>query len=96
MGLYQKEVFIRDKTGQWNLKSSTIEKAPHDLGRWEQTRQLENNSNLGEKTYFDFAPTKTGLNQKVTRARTYFGKNEKVVRTLITTANKLPRNRSRS
>lgn len=93
MGLYQKDVFKRDKTGQWNLISSSIEKAPHDVGRWEQSHKLEKVSAMGERTYLDKSPTRTGLNQKVVRARTYFGTNEKVVRTLITTANKLPKGR---
>ena len=95
MGLYQKDVYKKNSKGNWVKTKTTIEKAPHDVGRWEQTQRLEKHSNLGEKTFFDSVSTKTGINQKVTQARTYFGNNEKVVRTLITTSNKLPRNRSR-
>lgn len=92
MGWYKKEVFKRDNKGKWKKQSSEFEKAPTDIGRWKRSSELEKKSSLKEMTYFSTKPTKTGVNEKVTRVRTYFGKNEKVVRTLITTSNKLPKN----
>lgn len=92
MGWYKKEVFRKDNKGNWKLITSNSEKAPHEFGRWQQSNKLEQKSNLKEKTYLTSEPTKTNLNIKVVQARTYFGKNEKVVRTLITTSNKLPKN----
>lgn len=91
MGWYKKEVFIKDNKGKWRKKKSELESAPTDLGRWQQSCRLEKKSSLGEKTYIDDASTKGGINRKVVQARTYFGKNEKVVRTLITTSSKLPK-----
>lgn len=90
MGWYIKEVFKKDNTGKWRKQSSELEKAPTDIGRWQRSCELEKKSSLKERTYLSTMPTKTGINEKVTRARTYFGKNEKVIRTLITTSNKLP------
>ena len=91
MGWYKKEVFIKDSKGKWRKKKSELESAPTDVGRWKQSCRLEKKSSLGEITYIDKVPTRTGINQKVIRARTYFGENEKVVRTLITTSSKLPK-----
>lgn len=90
MGLYQKDVFKKDKNGKWKKVKSTIEKSPHDVGRWSRSNEFEKRSSLGEKTFLNIAPTRGGLNEKVVQARTYFG-DEKVVRTLITTSNKLPK-----
>lgn len=90
MGWYEKKEFIKTRNGKWQCVKCGLEKAPHDVGRWEQSNKLEKNSSLGEKTYIDRLPTKSGINQKVAQTRTYFGNNEKVVRTLITTSNKLP------
>lgn len=92
MGLFKKEVFIKDKNGNWNKVKSQIEKAPHEVGRWNRSRELEKNSDLKERTYLKIIPTRTGINSKVTKATTYFGDNEKVVRSLITTSNRLPEN----
>ncbi len=90
MGLYEKNTYLKDKNGRWHLVGKKIEQAPHDYGRWAQSCALEKRSGLGEKTYINHVPTRTGINRKVTEARTYFGKNEKVVRKLITTSSKLP------
>ena len=92
MGLFKKEVFKKDKKGNWKKVKSTIENAPHDYGRWAKSNELEKNSGLKERTYIKFSSTRTGMNYKVTKASTYFGEDEKVVRTLITTSNKLPKN----
>ncbi len=90
MGWYEKKEYIKTRNGKWQCVRCGLEKAPHDVGRWEQSNKLEKNSSLGEKTYIDRLPTKSGINQKVAQTRTYFGNNEKAVRTLITTSNKLP------
>lgn len=95
MGLYKKEVFKKDNKGNWKKISSSVEKAPHDVGRWNRSVELEKRSNEGEKTYFNVGSTRGELNEKVVSARTYFGNNEKVVRTLITTSNKLPKTKKR-
>lgn len=95
MGLFEKNVYKKDRNGNWRLISSKVEKAPHDVGRWEQSKKMEKNSSLGEVSYIDKKPTFGGLSQKVTRIRTYFGKDEKVVRTLITTSNRLPKSYKR-
>lgn len=95
MGLFEKKVYKKDNKGNWKLVSSKVEKAPHDVGRWEQSRNLEKKSSLGEKSFIDKKPTFGGLSQKVTEIRTYFGNDEKVVRTLITTSNRLPKSYKR-
>ena len=94
MGIYKKEVFKKDKKGAWKKVKSTTENAPHDVGRWKRSLALEKKSSAGEKTFINIAPTRGGLNEKVVSARTYFG-NEKVVRTLLTTSNKLPKGRKK-
>lgn len=93
MGLYKKEVFKKDNNGNWQKQSSTIEKAPHDIGRWQRSCELEKKSDLRERSYITHGTTRTGINKKVQQVRSYFG-NEKVVRTLITTANKLPKDKN--
>lgn len=95
MGLYQKDVFKKDNRGNWRKTKSTIEKAPHDFGRWLRSGELEKKSGSNEQTYLKSSPTRTGMNYKVDKATTYFGKDEKVVRTLITTSNKLPKNKKK-
>ncbi len=90
MGFFRKCVYKKDKNNKWFCVNCSIEKAPHDVGRWEQSNRLEKKSKLGERSFYTKEPTKSGVNQKVTQIRTYFGKDEKVVRTLITTSNKLP------
>ena len=95
MGLFEKNTYKKDKYGRWKLVDSKVEKAPHDMGRWKRSLQMEENSSLGEKTYITPEITKGGLNIKVKQARTYFGPNDKVVRTLITTSNKLPKSYKR-
>ncbi len=92
MGLYEKQYYKKDKNGNWKPKGSpAIEKCPHDEGRWRQSCKLEEVKGLGEKTYLSFSSTATGINRKVTQVRCYFGDGTKVVRKLITTANKLPK-----
>ncbi len=90
MGWYEKKDYIKTRDGKWKCVKCGIEKAPHEVGRWNQSCALEKKSSLGEKTYVDKVSTKSGINQKVAQTRTYFGDKEKVVRTLITTSNKLP------
>lgn len=90
MGLYKKVVSRKDKNGKWECISCEIEKAPHDLGTWERNRELEKKSDIGEYSYYTIGTTRTGLNKKVDRISSYFNNgNEKVVRQLITTSNKL-------
>lgn len=94
-GLFQKETFNKNANGKWVKTSSSIERAPTDVGRWAQSKVLEKNSTLGEKTYFKIGTTRSGINQKIVKASTYFGPEKKVVRTLITTSNNLPKNYKR-
>lgn len=91
MGLFRKQNFVRNKSGNLVLVKDEIENAPHDIGRWMQSKELEKKSDLHERVYMNFQSTKGGLNKKVTKVSSYFGKNEKTVRTLITTSNKLPK-----
>ncbi len=95
MGWFEKKTFVKDGKGKWKLVKSGLEKAPTDVGRWEQSLRLEKNSSLGERTFLNFAETKTGINRKVVQARTYFGRNKKVVRDLITTSNSIPKHYER-
>lgn len=90
-GWFQKEIFNKNANGKWVKTSSSFERAPADVGRWTQSKILEKNSSLGEKTYFKTLSTRSGINQKVVKANTYFGPDKKVVRTLITTSNNLPK-----
>nr|DAH47051.1 MAG TPA: hypothetical protein [Inoviridae sp.] len=90
MGLYEKRHYIKTRDGKWKCTECSIEKAPHDVGRWNQSCKLEEKSLLGEKTYLKKQKTKSGISQKIAKASTYFPDNTKVVRTLITTSNKLP------
>lgn len=93
MGLFNTKYYRKNNEGKWVLVKSKIEKAPHDIGRWNQNNHIERNSKYKDKTYFTTKPTKSGLNQKVVKATTYFAEGDvKVVRDLITTSNKLPRN----
>jgi len=91
MGIYKKETKVLNNNGKWVTVSTKLEKAPHDVGRWKRSCELERRYPNGERSFYDFKPTKSGINSKVTQVRTYFGNNEKVVRTLITTSNKLPK-----
>lgn len=90
MGWFEKKEYVKTSNGKWLCVKCGLEKAPHEVGRWEQSNKLERNSSLGERTYIDSASTKSGINQKVVKASTYFPDNTKTVRTLITTSNKLP------
>lgn len=90
MGWFEKKEYIKTRDGNWKCVKSGLEKAPHDVGRWNQSCKLEEKSLLGERTYLKKQKTKSGVSQKVSKASTYFPDNTKVVRTLITTSNKLP------
>ena len=93
MGIYREESFKRNSKGNWVKTNSKIKyNVPHDYGRWVRSCEIEKKSSAKEKTFLSYENTRGGLNKKVTEARTYFGPNEKVVRTLITTSNKLPKN----
>lgn len=91
MGWYEKKVYKKQKNGAWKCVKCELERAPHDVGRWTQSGELEKKSSIGETTYFTRAKTMSGINQKVIQARTYFGADEKVVRNLITTSSRLPK-----
>ena len=91
MGWYEKKVYRKKQNGSWNCVKRELEKAPHDVGRWNQSGVLEKRSSIGEKTQFTKEKTRSGINQKVTKVRTYFGKNERVDRNLITTSSRLPK-----
>lgn len=91
MGWFKKDSYKRDGKGKWKLVKSELESAPTDYGRWSQSCNLEKKSTLGERSYVDTGVTRTGINRKVTQVRTYFSKDEKVVRNLITTSSRLPK-----
>lgn len=91
MGWFSKETYKRKPNGKWKLVKSEVEHAPTDYGRWKQSGVLEKKKSNGERTYVDFAPTKSGVNVKATQIRTYFSDDEKVVRNLITTSDRLPK-----
>lgn len=83
MGIFLVQNFKKDSKGNWVETSKKIDKAPHDVGRWNRSRDLD-------ETYVVTATTRGGLSQKVVRTTTYFDKGrEKVNYKLITTSNKL-------
>ncbi len=89
MGIYKEEHFIKSKNGKWGLSKIQIVKAPHDIGRWQRSAELDMKNNNGDYTLFQAEVTKSGLNKKVTNVVSMLGANEKVERTLITTSSKL-------
>lgn len=91
MGLYQVKRYTKDKKGNWNCCSCKIENAPHDVKFWGNSKKVESKSNLGEHTFLTVKQSRTGKTKQVANAVTYFGKSEKVSRTLITTSSKLPK-----
>ncbi len=91
MGWFEKKVYKKQKNGSWKCVKCELEKAPHEVGRWNQSGVLEKKSSAGERTRFFREKTRSGINQKVTKIRTYFGRNERVDRNLITTSNRLPK-----
>ena len=91
MGWFEKKVYKKQKNGSWKCVKCELEKAPHEVGRWNQSGVLEKKSSAGERTSFFREKTRSGINQKVTKIRTYFGRNERVDRNLITTSNRLPK-----
>ena len=91
MGLYDTKVYRKDSKGKWRLHERKIDRAPHEVGRWQQNARLERESKTGDYTFYQSAPTRGGLNQKVVRSVGYVGDREKIERNLITTSNKLPK-----
>lgn len=91
MSLYNKCVYKKDKKGKWVCVKSEIEKCSSDVGCWERSNELESKLKLGERTFYTKQPTRSCVNHKVVQVRSYFGKDEKVIRNLITTSNKLPK-----
>lgn len=89
MGIFKEERFIKDKKGCWKKTKEQIVKAPHDLGRWERSAELDNKTNGKYFTIYQADVTKSGLGKKVTRIVSGFGCNEKVEYNLITTTSKL-------
>ncbi len=89
MGIFKEDSYKKDKNGKWKLVKTQIVKAPHDLGRWERSAEMDLKNGKGCYTNFQAEVTKSGLNKKVTSIVSIFGKNEKVERKLITTSNKL-------
>lgn len=91
MGIYLEEHFIKDKDGSWVPIRTQIVKAPHDLGRWQRSVELDSKNNNSDFSVFQTRTTKSGFNKKVTNIVSMFGRNERVDRTLLTTSNKLSR-----
>ena len=91
MGIYKEQHFIKDKNGKWKKTKTQIVKVPHDLGRWQRNMELDKKSVFDDETLIQVDVTKGGLNKKVTRIVSKLGKNERVVRDLITTSSRMPR-----
>lgn len=91
MAFYRETKYQKDNSGKYQQKETRVSKAPADVGRWGQSGKMERQGTYGERTRFVTEPTRGGLNQKVVRATTYFPDGEKIDRTLITTANRLPK-----
>lgn len=83
MGIYLVKNYEKNKNGKFDLKSQKIDKAPHDVGRWQ-------NKNGVDLSLVEIKPTKSGLNQKVVKSVNYFdNKQSKTVYSLLTTSSKL-------
>ncbi len=91
MGIYQKKVFKKNKKGEWECKSCKTETVSHDFNFWKKSFKTEQKSDFGEHTFLSLRNSKTSDKKFVSSATTYFGNDEKVVRTLLTTSNKLPK-----
>ena len=95
MGIYQKKVFKKNKKGEWECKSCKTETVSHDFNFWKKSANAEKKSDISEHTYLTLRDSKTNDKKFVTSATTYFGNDEKVVRTLVTTSNRLPKRKGR-
>ncbi len=71
MGIYNEKIYIKDNKGNWKLCNEQIIKRYHDIGRHLQNQSIEKKSRFNDKTIFVSKPTKTGLNQKVTKVTSY-------------------------
>ena len=91
MALYKKQLFVKTRKGIWKCKECKIEKIPCSETFWKKSNLIEKKSQIGEHTYLTFVYSKNGCDKIVSKAITYFGKNEKVIRELITTSNVLPK-----
>lgn len=89
MGIYEEKTFVKDKKGNLKLIDRKIVKAPHEVGRWERSAELEAKSGLSDATTLQVDVTKSGLNKKVTSIMSKLEGGEIIVRNLITTSNKL-------
>lgn len=87
MAFYEKQIYRKAKDGSWKCVKCDVEKLPCSEKFWRKSNSFEINSRVGEHTYLTFA----GVNKNVSKAVTYFGNKEKVVRELITTSNVLPK-----
>lgn len=90
MGIYLEKLFKKDKNGKLKLQETKIVKAPHDVGRWQRSIELERNGKT-DWSVMHTDVTRSGLNKKVTSIRTKLGNDEIVDRKLITTASRLSR-----
>lgn len=90
MAIYKKQIFLKTKKGIWKCQKCEIENISCSESFWRKNKLAEEKSQIGEHTYLTFGYSKNG-NKIVSKAVTYFGKNEKVVRELITTSNVLPK-----
>ena len=88
MGIYDEKLYVKNKKGKFELVERKIVRAPHDIGRWKRNTEIEARNGL-DHTVLQVENARGGLNKKVVKMSTSLGKNEKVVRSLITTSNKL-------
>lgn len=88
MGIFKEDTYIKQKNGVLKLVDSEIVKAPHDVGRWEKSAELDL-KNKGDYTSFQTETTKSGVNKKVTKVFSRIENDTFVCRELITTSNKL-------
>lgn len=89
MGIFKEVRYKKDKNGNWKKTKTQIVKAPHDLGRWQRSVDLDNQTGGRYSTVLEADITRSGLSKKVTHIVSSFGSNEKVEYHLITTAGKL-------
>jgi len=89
MGIYEEKTFIKDKKGNLKLVERKIVKAPHEIGRWKTSAELERTCCLKDSTIIQVDTTKSGVNKKVTSITSKLEGGQIVVMDLITTSNKL-------
>lgn len=70
MGIFLVENFKKNSKGNWVEISSKLDKAPHDVGRWNRSHELD-------KTFVQTATTRGGLSKKVVKTTTHFDKSRK-------------------